>query len=222
MLKIEKNIIDKWKLLLKVLSEEIPEDDSNFQRWLHEDVGNEKLYRDLKEGEQNDGLFDKDTVFNNISSKLCLNGGKKISLYQKKGFKYIVSSVAVFALCITGGYFMFQEKTVPEKTAEKNIFDPGSKKAYLLSQKGETIDLSESFEVKKEDGTLISNNNQGIISFQKAKSVKKTIEQQTIFVPKAGEYELLLSDGSKVYLNSESQLTFPSYFEGDTRPANVF
>jgi Fe2+-dicitrate sensor, membrane component len=79
------------------------------------------------------------------------------------------------------------------------------------------IDLSESFEVKKEDGTIISNNSQGIISFQKTKPVKKTIEQQTIYVPKAGEYELVLSDGSKVYLNSESQLTFPSYFEGDTR-----
>ncbi len=40
------------------------------------------------------------------------------------------------------------------------------------------------------------------------------MEQQTIFVPKSGEYELVLSDGTKVYLNSESQLTFPSYFEG--------
>ncbi len=48
------------------------------------------------------------------------------------------------------------------------------------------------------------------------------MEQQTIFVPKSGEYELVLSDGTKVYLNSESQLTFPSYFEGgDTRPVEL-
>ena len=113
-------------------------------------------------------------------------------------------------------YFTFQENRISEK-AEKNIFDPGSKKAYLLSMKGEKIDLSESFEVKKEDGSIISNNSEGVISFQKTGHVKKTIEQQTIYVPKSGEYELLLSDGSKVFLNSESQLIFPSYFEGDTR-----
>ncbi|SFK72004.1 FecR family protein [Proteiniphilum acetatigenes] len=220
-MKIEKNIIDKWKLLLKVLSEEIPEDDRHFQRWLNEDIENRKLYRSLKEGRQNDELFDKDKIFNTISGKLCLNTERKKPLFQKKWFKYAVSSAAVIALSIIAlNYFTLQENTSPEKV-EKNIFDPGSKKAYLLSMKGEMIDLSESFEVKKEDGTIISNNNQGIISFQKTTPVKKTIEQQTIYVPKSSEYELVLSDGSKVFLNSESQLTFPSYFEGDTRSVEL-
>ena len=216
-MKIQKNSIDKWELLLKVLSEEIPEDDRDFQHWLQEDTENRKLYRSLKESGQNDTLFDKDKVFNNISGKLCLNTERKAPLHQKKWFKYAVSSIAVITLCIAGGYFTFHENTTPPEKTEKNIFDPGSKKAYLLSMKGEKIDLSQSFEVKKEDGTIISNNNQGVISFQKTTPAKKTIEQQTIYVPKSGEYELVLSDGSKVFLNSESQLTFPSYFEGDTR-----
>lgn len=217
MLKIEKNIIDKWNLLLKVLSGEIPENDRHFQHWLHEDTENRKLYISLKEGKQNDELFDKDSIFNTISNKLSLNTETKKSLYQRKWFKYAVSSVAVIALSIiTLNYFTPQENQTPEKV-EKNIFDPGSKKAYLLSMTGEKIDLSESFEVKKEDGTVISNNSEGIISFEKTTPVKKTIEQQTIHVPKSGEYELVLADGSKVFLNSESQLTFPSYFEGDAR-----
>ena len=217
MLKIQKNSIDKWELLLKVLSEEIPEDNRDFQHWLNEDTENRKLYRSLKEGEQNEILFDKDQVFKNISNKLSLNTEKKIPLYQKKWFKYAVSSVAVIALFIAGGYFTFHETATPPEKVEKSIFDPGSKKAYLLSMQGEKIDLSESFEVKKEDGTIISNNNQGVISFQKTVPIKKTIERQTIYVPKSGEYELVLADGSRVFLNSESQLAFPSYFEGDTR-----
>jgi ferric-dicitrate binding protein FerR (iron transport regulator) len=217
MLKIQKNSIDKWELLLKVLSEEIPEDDRDFQHWLNEDTENKKLYRSLKEGDQNDTFFDKDQVFKNIPNKLSLNTEKKIPLYQKKWFKYAVSSVAVIALFIAGGYFTFHETATPLEKVEKNIFDPGSKKAYLLSLKGDITDLSESFEVEKEDGMVISNNSEGVISFQKTKPVKRAIEQQTIYVPKAGEYELVLADGSKVYLNSESRLTFPSYFEGDTR-----
>ena len=217
MLKIEKNITDKWNLLLKVLSDEIPENDSYFQHWLNEDSENRELYTSLKEGGDNDELFNKDQAFNTISNTLSLNTRRKTSLYQKKWFKYVTSSVAVIALSIIAlNYFTFQENPVPEKV-EKNIFDPGSKKAYLLSMKGEKIDLSESFEVKKEDGTVISNKSEGVISFEKTKPVKKTIEQQTIYVPKSGEYELVLADGSKVFLNSESQLTFPSYFDGNTR-----
>ena len=217
MLKIQKNSIDKWELLLKVLSEEIPEDNRDFQHWLNEDTENRKLYRSLKEGEQNEILFDKDQVFKNISNKLSLNTEKKIPLYQKKWFKYAVSSVAVIALFIAGGYFTFHETATPPEKVEKNIFDPGSKKAYLLSMKGDITDLSESFEVEKEDGMVISNNSEGVISFEKTTPVKKIIEQQTIYVPKSGEYELVLADGSRVFLNSESQLAFPSYFEGDTR-----
>ncbi len=217
MLKMEKNMFDKWKLLLKVLSEEIPENDRHFQRWLNEDTENKKLYLSLKEGKQNDELFDKDSIFSTISNKISLNTETKKFLFQRKWFKYTVSSVAVIALSIiTLNYFTPQENQTPERV-EKNIFDPGSKKAYLLSMTGEKIDLSESFEVKKEDGTVISNNREGVISFEKTTPIKKTVEKQTIHVPKSGEYKLILADGSKVFLNSESQLTFPSYFEGDTR-----
>jgi ferric-dicitrate binding protein FerR (iron transport regulator) len=213
-MKIEKNSIDKWELLLKVLSEEIPENGLQFQQWLNEDADNGKLYRSLKEGEQNERLFDKDAVFNAISSKFSLNTGRK----RKNWLIYVVSAAAVVALgiIITLNHFTFHENGTPEKI-EKNIFDPGSKKAYLLSTKGEMTDLSQSFEVEKADGTIISNNSQGVVSFQKKKAPRKAIEQQTIYVPKSGEYELVLSDGSRVFLNSESQLTFPSSFEGDAR-----
>jgi ferric-dicitrate binding protein FerR (iron transport regulator) len=206
--------MDKWELLLKVLSDEIPENGLQFQRWLDEDAENETLYRSLKEGEQSGELFDKDAVFNAISGKLCLNTEKK----RKNWLIYVVSAAAVVALgiIITLDHFAVPANGTSEK-AEKNIFNPGSKKAYLLSTKGEMTDLSESFEMQKEDGTIISNDSQGVVSFQNTKTVKKAIERQTIYVPKSGEYELVLSDGSRVFLNSESQLTFPSSFEEDAR-----
>lgn len=90
MLKIEKNIIDKWKLLLKVLSGEIPENDKHFQRWLNEDTENTTLYRSLKKGEKDDGLFDKNKVFNTISSKLCLNTEKKHPSIKRNGLNMLL------------------------------------------------------------------------------------------------------------------------------------
>ncbi|NLJ01154.1 MAG: FecR domain-containing protein, partial [Bacteroidales bacterium] len=220
MLRIQKNNIDKWKLLLKVLSDELPENDSYFQRWLNEDPANKSLYKSLKEGQGDDALFDKEQVFRNISNKLSLNTTRKTGWHQTKWFKYATSAVAIVTLFIIAIYHVTREPHLPE-VVEKTIFDPGSKKAYLLSMEGEMTDLSQSFEVKKEDGTIISNKSEGVISFEKTASVKRKIEQQTIYVPKSGEYELLLSDGTRVYLNSESRLTFPSYFEGETRQVEL-
>ena len=220
MLRIQKNNIDKWKLLLKVLSDELPENDSYFQRWLNEDPANKSLYKSLKEGQGNNALFDKEQVFRNISNKLSLNTTRKTGWYRTKWFKYATSAVAIVTLFIIAIYHVTREPHLPE-VVEKTIFDPGSKKAYLLSMEGEMTDLSQSFEVKKEDGTIISNKSEGVISFEKTASVKRKIEQQPIYVPKSGEYELLLSDGTRVYLNSESRLTFPSYFEGETRQVEL-
>lgn len=220
MLTINKNKFDQWKLLLKVLSNEIPENDPKFQCWLNEDPEHQKLYRTLQEKEDKEGLFDKDKVFHNISDKLSLNTENKIRFYQLSWFKYAISFAAIITLTLTGIYFASQERETPV-LAEKNIFDPGTKKAYLLSEEGETIDLSKSFEVEKEDGTIITNQCEGIVSFQKAKPVPKAGEQQTLYVPKGGEYELILADGSKIYLNSETQLIFPSSFDGETRQVEL-
>lgn len=220
MLQLQKNNIDKWKLLLKVLSDELPEDDNQFQHWLNEDPANKLLYKSLKEGQGNNALFDKEQVFKNISNKLSLNSRRKSAWYRTKWFKYATSAIAIVALFIITIYHVTREPHLPE-VVEKTIFDPGSRKAYLLSMEGEMIDLSESFEVKKEDGTVISNKSEGVISFQKTDPDKKTNKTQTIYVPNSGEYELLLSDGTRVYLNSESRLTFPSYFEGETRQVEL-
>src|SRR5690554_94996 len=220
MLRIQKNNIDKWKLLLKVLSDELPEDDNQFQHWLNEDPANKLLYKSLKEGQGNNALFDKEQVFKNISNKLSLNTTRKNSWYRLNWFMYSISTIAVVALLLIVVNHVNRKPQNPE-LIDKTFFDPGSRKAYLLSKGGEVIDLSESFELEKEDGIVISNKSEGVISFQKTKSDKKKIEMQTIYVPKSGEYELLLADGTRVHLNSETSLTFPSSFEGESRQVEL-
>jgi ferric-dicitrate binding protein FerR (iron transport regulator) len=43
----------------------------------------------------------------------------------------------------------------------------------------------------------------------------------TIYVPIGGMYELLLSDSTKVFLNSDTKLVFPNYFSGETRQVEL-
>lgn len=46
-------------------------------------------------------------------------------------------------------------------------------------------------------------------------------EWNTIVVPRGGEYELVLADGTRVWLNSESRLTYPVRFTGELREVKM-
>lgn len=225
MLRIGINNLPQWELVQKVLSGEIPENDPAFQRWLEEDIENRKLYQQLKGQKPVPSLpFDKDRTFGNLSDMLGLDTGRKIPFYRRNGFRYAVSFLAAAFVGLAGFLYLTDkagQKQPENAVAEKNIFDPGTKKAYLLSSQGKTIDLSENFELKSKDGTVISNKSEGVVSFKQAELKQKEVEQHTIYVPKGGEYELLLADGSKVYLNSETRLVFPSRFDGDTRQVEL-
>lgn len=220
MLTIKKNNTDnKWKLLMRVLSEELSENDPVFQTWLNEEEENVKLYQSLKTGVSDDDfILDKDRIYDQIADMLSFST-PKIPFYRKKWFSYVA---AIFVVCISGlSLFLVMNKgegqDIVAGMEEIDIFSPGTKKAYLYSSSGESIDLSESFEMKKEDGMVISNNAKGVVSIQAKKEEVKKVENQTIYVPKGGEYTLILADGSTVYLNSETTLSFPSLFEGDER-----
>jgi hypothetical protein len=243
---IKKNNLPEWELLSKVLSGETPDNDPAFQHWIKEEVGNGELYRALTGKKRAKSLpFDKNKIFNNISDILGLSIREKTPFYRKYPIWYVASFPAIISVGLIA-YFVFTDEPIPEKqaeyaVAEENVFAPGSKKAYLLSSQGKTIDLTESFELKSNDGTIISNKSEGIVRFQQyepeqhepaqthgpeqtqrqtrgqKEHEQKDVEDHTIYVPKGGEYELALTDGSKVYLNSETQLVFPSRFEGDVR-----
>ncbi|MDR0395185.1 MAG: DUF4974 domain-containing protein [Tannerella sp.] len=219
MLTIKNNNTDKWKLLMRVLSKDLSENDLMFQVWLKEDEANFKLYRSLKTGVSDDEtLPDKDRMFDHIADALSFSS-RGIPFFRKRSFYYVAVVLLVFVSGLTL-FFITHKEDRAEQVAgieEVDIFSPGTKKAYLFSSSGKSIDLSESFEVKKEDGIVISNKAEGVVCIQAKKEEAKKVENQTIYVPKGGEYTLILADSSIVYLNSETTLIFPSFFESDER-----
>ena len=110
------------------------------------------------------------------------------------------------------------EKVKPQfPLAQLKDIAPGKQKARLQLGDGKIVSLSDSSmiisahkEIQVEDG--------GILQYvaQEGKSQEKTV-YHTLVVDKGGEFQLVLPDGTKVWLNSASELKYPNAFSGNKR-----
>lgn len=89
----------------------------------------------------------------------------------------------------------------------------------LILGNGELIDLGKRQErvVDAGKGTKIRIG-ENVVSYQTGEQEEAPIqEMNTVRVPRGSEYRLILSDGTKVWLNAESQLIYPVRFTGENR-----
>ncbi len=140
------------------------------------------------------------------------------------------SSVVVLSgLALYFGFFHYIKN---EKAAEKNIavvndIAPGANRATLTLGNGATIILdSEAVGALAHQGnTKISIAESGHLAYvvENNNSSEKPapIEENILTTPRGGHYQLDLSDGTKVWLNSESSIIYPSAFSGKQRFVKV-
>lgn len=99
---------------------------------------------------------------------------------------------------------------------------PGTTKATLILANGSQVDLTrEDLKEITEQGTLIRNDTAVGLQYELNKQVVEKPVWHKIEVPVAGEYHFSLPDGSKVWINSDSELVFPVAFTGDKREVFV-
>lgn len=106
------------------------------------------------------------------------------------------------------------------EVAKKGVKDisPGYARAKLQMGNGTIIDLDslQSGSLKDTDGTEISKNNDRLIYSNGGKYGDNVIFN-TLTTPRGGEYQVVLPDGSKVWLNAASSLRFPLKFTENFR-----
>ncbi|SDM50823.1 FecR protein [Daejeonella rubra] len=134
------------------------------------------------------------------------------------------SAAAAVLILISAGLYYSNRSAEPvlvktELPRFKNDIAPGKNKAVLTLDDGSTIDLDDA-----KNGILASESNidikktgSGQLEYTAGAQGTKTVKYNTLSTPKGGEYQLLLPDGSKVWLNSGSTLRFPTAFVGSER-----
>ncbi|WP_165793043.1 FecR family protein [Sphingobacterium haloxyli] len=128
-----------------------------------------------------------------------------------KLYKYAAAVFILFAFSGIWYYYKYDRQNRNDILSEAQDIQPGTNRATLILSDGQTIDLSES-----QNGLVI---NEKGISYNDGTSILQTndIQIATVTTPRAGQYQVTLPDGSKVWLNAASTLTYPTQFSGDER-----
>ncbi len=92
-------------------------------------------------------------------------------------------------------------------------------KAILVLSSGETVRLDGSLvgSTIEKEGAVIRGDQKDRISYSSAE--KASLHR--LIVPRGGEYQLVLPDGSVVFVNSDSYIEYPTVFEGDVRQVTL-
>lgn len=131
-----------------------------------------------------------------------------------------VAAVVLLFLGIGLGFLESREETVP---LGSNIHIlPGTTKATLVLANGTQLDLTRNdLREVQEQGALIKNDTTVGLQYELNHQKMEEPVWHTVKVPVSGEYHFTLSDGTRVWLNSESEITFPVSFVGGSREVVV-
>lgn len=165
----------------------------------------------------------KSDIKNKVDEKIdFLIQERTISLFNRKYFKYIAAASILLVLSV-GSYFAFK-KPVYEVVSKTNDFAPGVNKATLELANGTKILLDTAVKgmIANLDGIAVFKNAAGEIEYKiKSTSSSDKVGFNTITTPNGGQYEVVLHDGSKIWLNAGSSLKYPTAFKGNDRTVTI-
>lgn len=192
--------------------------------WRMTSARNHQLYDRIVSRERREAKRRHFTAFDKVSG--WQGYSKKLKETEKKVNRWRVflryAAILLIPLSATVyGVLRSGEETV--SLADLNAITPGGTRAELVLPSGEVVDLvAKSGVILRGENTVINNEGK-TLSYKSIgnQAPMDSLRYNEVIVPKGGEYQLVLSDGTLVYLNSMTKIRFPERFSEKCREVEV-
>ena len=147
---------------------------------------------------------------------------KILRAQRAKRARFWGAAASVAAILIIS-FFIFNPQNNVVDNSNLVSANPGKNQAVLIMSDGSKVSLSDSSDLKLTDvsGAEISIEDGKNIQYKNVPADLEKIAINTIVVPRAGIYSVTLSDGTKVWINSESKISYPVSFSGEKREVTL-
>lgn len=214
-------------ILAKYEAGTITEDELQLlEKWYASFEANPDLIDSLSAEER---VFRKKQLQEKIFDQIDTETSTSADLPKKRFFFYLgprlwQAAASLVFLCAVSFYiFKKQSDQLLIPAAEQsNSIHPATDKAILTLGNGEKIMLDESKngELSTEGNIHINKTKPGNLVYTAGKNVEK-VHINTLATPRGGRYQLTLADGTQVWLNAQSSISYPSAFRGSSREVTI-
>ncbi|MBB6126521.1 FecR family protein [Mucilaginibacter lappiensis] len=224
---------DLGKLIAKYLRNELTEQENDqLEQWLQADMHNQELFRKLTDETLIDSELetfeanDKDKAWKNIVKKTRFKRIIRKKSTTKKWPAYAAAIIILITIGVT--LTRYRNTSGEQKMAVKPQKDllPGSNKAILTLADGSKIVLDDAKrgKIASQQNIVITKDESGELVYQVAETAKseelppvEKVVMNMLATPRGGQYQVVLPDGTRVWLNSASSLRYPTAFTGKER-----
>lgn len=147
--------------------------------------------------------------FENLLHRIALQKNKT----RKKYITWLSAAASIVLIGVFSFYFSHQQA---DHNLHGEVVMPGSKKAVLLADNGLRQEIADERGLVITEKGMFYSDGQAI-----AEDILLATQQLKLIVPKGGEYQITLADGTTVWLNSNSTLRFPQEFSSEKRLVEI-
>ena len=182
--------------------------------WRQEKTENEELFQKISQADGFEQFRQQYEEYDFTPKFLLLE--QKIKQEKRKRIIKRLSYAAILLPFIFAIWEIIQFQNQGTTPTEYSSIAPGSSKAILTIGKDKTIyiERDSNINIHKIDSNVFIQHN----TLQYKKTAQATDNEiHKLNIPRGGEFFVCLSDGTKVWLNSESELKYASEFVGEER-----
>jgi transmembrane sensor len=208
----EQKNMEYWYIHKKMNGTITPEEDDFLAAWLKKSPSNLAFFLKIKNFEMHHTPDNTRQAWEKIGRRLKLKRQIRISL----SVAAVVLALIMLSFLLPFGSDGFVEQS------DLALLNPGVEKAVLMLSDGSSYELESKKELSIEEKGASINCNDGAIVYSVHEQKTPKMVYNTIQVPRGGEFFLQLSDSTKVWINSQTVLRYPTVFQGSERIVQLY